>query len=100
MKLWIRRGLYPGIKVGAVYGTDGAGKIQIELLLFGGANVHLFLVSGTVVASGMPNDLWINKRVTLIPMRGWESDPRAPETQCVCIMQFCIDSCQTVVVVI
>ncbi|KAF5323816.1 hypothetical protein D9619_012982 [Psilocybe cf. subviscida] len=59
-EIWIRRGLYPGIKVGAVYGTDGA---------------------GTVVASGMPNDTFIDKRVMLLPMRGWHSDPRAPETR-------------------
>jgi len=56
-ELWIRKGQYPGIKVGSVLGADAA---------------------GTVIAG--PSDL-IDKRVFVVPMVGWESSPRAPEKQ-------------------
>lgn len=36
---------------------------------------------GTVVASSNPNDSILDKRVFLVPMRGWEKDPVGPETQ-------------------
>ncbi|KAH8106922.1 hypothetical protein BXZ70DRAFT_915626 [Cristinia sonorae] len=58
--LWIRKGLYPGIKPGSAYGADGA---------------------GVVVASGIAQDPLMNQRVFLVPMRGWETNPEAPETR-------------------
>ncbi|KAF8802847.1 NAD(P)-binding protein [Phlegmacium glaucopus] len=58
--VWVRKGQYPGISIGAVFGADGA---------------------GTVVASGSPNDPLLNKRVFLMPSRGWEKDPHAPESR-------------------
>jgi hypothetical protein len=36
---------------------------------------------GTVVASGSPNDPLLNKRVFLMPCRGWVKDPHAPESR-------------------
>ncbi|KAI0957910.1 hypothetical protein AcW1_006149 [Taiwanofungus camphoratus] len=57
--LWIRKGQYPGIAFGSVFGADGA---------------------GTVVASADHNDPLIQKRVFLVPMRGWDKDPDAPES--------------------
>ncbi|THH16491.1 hypothetical protein EW146_g4148 [Bondarzewia mesenterica] len=57
--LWIRKGQYPGIVFGSSFGADGA---------------------GTVVASADDADPLLNQRVFLVPMRGWESDPDAPET--------------------
>ncbi|KZT71333.1 NAD(P)-binding protein [Daedalea quercina L-15889] len=58
-EVWIRKGLYPGIAFGAVLGADGA---------------------GTVAAAADPSDPLLNKRVFLVPMRGWESHPDAPES--------------------
>ncbi|EGN95835.1 hypothetical protein SERLA73DRAFT_155109 [Serpula lacrymans var. lacrymans S7.3] len=58
-ELWIRLGQYPGITFGSVLGADGA---------------------GTVIASGRPDDHLILKRVFLVPMRGWDTDPEAPES--------------------
>ncbi|KAL6301844.1 hypothetical protein BKA93DRAFT_796114 [Sparassis latifolia] len=57
--LWIRKGQYPGIAFGSTFGADGA---------------------GTVIASGQNNDPLLQKRVFLVPMRGWEEDPDAPES--------------------
>ncbi|KAI0748427.1 NAD-P-binding protein [Daedaleopsis nitida] len=57
--LWIRKGLYPGIGVGNVFGADGA---------------------GVVIASADKNDPLLSKRVFFLPMRGWERDPDAPES--------------------
>ncbi|RDB23123.1 putative zinc-type alcohol dehydrogenase-like protein YogA [Hypsizygus marmoreus] len=57
--VWIRKGLYPRIAFGSVFGSDGA---------------------GTVVASTTSNDSLLNKRVFLTPSRGWEQHPEAPET--------------------
>lgn len=37
--------------------------------------------AGTVVASGSLNDPLLNKRVFLMPCRGWEKDPHAPESR-------------------
>ncbi|EIN07030.1 NAD(P)-binding protein [Punctularia strigosozonata HHB-11173 SS5] len=57
--LWIRKGMYPGIKFGAVLGGDGA-----------------------VIAVGPGEDgrlPLLHQRVMLVPMRGWESHPDAPE---------------------
>ncbi|KAI0647475.1 NAD(P)-binding protein [Trametes meyenii] len=56
---WIRKGLYPGIGFGSILGADGA---------------------GVVVASSDKHDALLQKRVFLVPMRGWERDPDAPES--------------------
>ncbi|KAL7283719.1 hypothetical protein ACG7TL_003156 [Trametes sanguinea] len=56
---WIRKGMYPGIGFGSILGGDGAGQ---------------------VVASAQKNDPLLQKRVFLVPMRGWERDPDAPES--------------------
>ena len=37
------------------------------------------LYPGVVIASGDKNDPLLSKRVFMLPMRGWESDPEAPE---------------------
>ncbi|KAG8936471.1 hypothetical protein FRC02_001889 [Tulasnella sp. 418] len=59
-ELWQRKNQYPGIADGSVMGADGA---------------------GVVIASGStkPDDPIVGKRVFLVPMRGWKSDPRGPE---------------------
>ncbi|KAH9950219.1 NAD(P)-binding protein [Amylocystis lapponica] len=57
--VWIRMGQYPGLAFGSVLGADGA---------------------GTVVASADAADSLLQKRVFLVPMRGWESHPDAPES--------------------
>ncbi|CCM00486.1 uncharacterized protein FIBRA_02520 [Fibroporia radiculosa] len=57
--VWIRKGQYPGITFGSVFGADGA---------------------GTVIESADPNDTLLHRRVFLVPMRGWETDPNAPES--------------------
>ncbi|KIM48515.1 hypothetical protein M413DRAFT_437742 [Hebeloma cylindrosporum] len=58
--VWLRKGQYPGVTIGAVYGSDGA---------------------GIIIASGTPNDPLLNKRVFLTPARGWEKDPQGPESR-------------------
>ncbi|TCD70270.1 hypothetical protein EIP91_004171 [Steccherinum ochraceum] len=59
--LWVRKGLYPGIKHGSAFGGDGA---------------------GVVIASGLgSNDKLLNKRVFLVPTRGWKDHPEAPESR-------------------
>ncbi|KAF8491049.1 hypothetical protein F5888DRAFT_1807678 [Russula emetica] len=57
-ELWIQRGLYPGIVPGSTLGSDGA---------------------GIAVAAHNENNEILNKRVFLVPTRGWEKDPLAPE---------------------
>ncbi|GLB34498.1 putative zinc-binding dehydrogenase [Lyophyllum shimeji] len=57
--VWIRKGQYPRIAFGAVFGADGA---------------------GTVVAAHESNDALLNRRVFLTPSRGWEKHPEAPES--------------------
>ncbi|KAI0345388.1 NAD(P)-binding protein [Trametopsis cervina] len=53
--LWIRKGLYPQIAFNTPLGADGAGE---------------------VIATGDGQDSLLNRRVFLIPMRGWASgDP-------------------------
>ena len=59
-QVWVRKGMYPGIGFDSVFGSDGA---------------------GTVVASFDPQDSLLNKRVFMTPMRGWKSDPFAPESK-------------------
>ncbi|KAH7322176.1 NAD(P)-binding protein [Rhizoctonia solani] len=54
-ELWIRKGLYPAIKEGSTLGADASG----------------------IVVSG-PEHL-LNKRVLIVPMVGWESNPRGPD---------------------
>ncbi|EJU04048.1 NADP-binding protein [Dacryopinax primogenitus] len=56
--IWIRRNMYPSVSLGAVMGSDA---------------------SGVVVSSTDGSDTLIGKRVFLVPMRGWEEDPRGPE---------------------
>ncbi|KAF9462751.1 NAD-P-binding protein [Collybia nuda] len=58
--VWIRKGLYPRITMGSAFGADGA---------------------GTVIASSEVGDPLLQKRVFLTPMRGWENDPYAPESE-------------------
>jgi len=50
--------MYPSVAVGSVMGSDAA---------------------GVVVSSADGNDTLIGKRVFLVPMRGWEEDPRGAE---------------------
>ncbi|KAG5730804.1 hypothetical protein E4T56_gene6362 [Termitomyces sp. T112] len=57
--VWIRKGQYPRIAFGSVFGADGA---------------------GTIVAAHEPNDPLLNQRVFLTPSRGWEKHPEAPES--------------------
>ncbi|KAF8065366.1 hypothetical protein FPV67DRAFT_1502554 [Lyophyllum atratum] len=57
--VWIRKGQYPRIAFGGVFGADGA---------------------GTVVAAHESNEPLLNKRVFLTPSRGWEKHPEAPES--------------------
>ncbi|KZT52258.1 NAD(P)-binding protein [Calocera cornea HHB12733] len=56
--VWIRKNMYPSVAVGSVMGSDA---------------------SGVVVASADGNDTLIGSRVFLVPMRGWEEDPRGAE---------------------
>ncbi|KAJ8077958.1 hypothetical protein PM082_000159 [Marasmius tenuissimus] len=56
--VWIRKGLYPNIGFGSVFGADGA---------------------GTVVAAANPNDSLLNQRVFLSPQHGWRTGIEAPE---------------------
>ncbi|KAI0306283.1 hypothetical protein B0F90DRAFT_1862732 [Multifurca ochricompacta] len=58
-EFWIRKNQYPGIILGSILGADGA---------------------GLVVAAYNDRDELLNKRVFLVPTRGWESDPLSPET--------------------
>ncbi|KAI0080526.1 NAD-P-binding protein [Panus rudis PR-1116 ss-1] len=58
--LWILKAMYPGIVLGSTFGADGA---------------------GVVVASPDNNDPLLNRRVFLVPMRGWESHPEAPDSR-------------------
>ncbi|KAL1731237.1 hypothetical protein EV714DRAFT_209202 [Schizophyllum commune] len=60
-------GLYPGIHFGATFGADGAGKFPNNS------------APCVVVAAHDPKDTLLEKRVFLTPMRGWQSDPEAPE---------------------
>ena len=39
-----------------------------------------YIFTGTVVAAFERDDPLLNKRVFLVPMRGWEKDPYAPES--------------------
>ncbi|KAH9980946.1 NAD-P-binding protein [Lactifluus volemus] len=58
-ELWIRKGQYPGIVLGSTLGADGA---------------------GTIVAAYDNRDELLNRRVFLVPTRGWDSDPIGPES--------------------
>ena len=60
--LWLRMGMYPGIKFDSVMGSDGV---------------------GIVVKSANNEDDLLQKRVFMTPMRGWETSPDAPEDECV-----------------
>ena len=92
IQVWVRKGQYPGIFIGAVIGADGAGKVLTKdsLRIF---FIETGLNSGTVVASGYPNDPLLNKRVFLMPCRGWEKDPHAPESRLDSALFFYIFRC-------
>jgi len=77
-QLWLRQGQYPGINIGAVFGGDGAGQFAFFKPTFLSLAVT---ISGTVIASGTPNDPLLNKRVFLTPSRGWEKDSQGPESR-------------------
>jgi hypothetical protein len=47
-----------------------------------------------MIASALPEDPLINKRVFLTPSRGWNKDPIAPESKYVC-PNFLTPSCPT-----
>ncbi|TFY69201.1 hypothetical protein EVJ58_g551 [Rhodofomes roseus] len=58
--LWLRLGLYgPGTEFDSPLGGDGA---------------------GVVIATADADDPLLNQRVFLLPMRGWDKDPDAPES--------------------
>jgi hypothetical protein len=64
--------------MGSVLGADGAGKCSsadIEHI-----NSHMVII-GTVIASSDSRDPLLYKRVFLTPMRGWENDSDAPESE-------------------
>lgn len=63
--LWLRMGMYPGLKFDSVMGADGV---------------------GIVVKSADEKDDLLQKRVFMTPMRGWESSPDAPEDEYVVFM--------------
>ncbi|KAG8739081.1 hypothetical protein FRC10_006158 [Ceratobasidium sp. 414] len=74
-ELWIRKGQYPGIKVGSVLGADASGEfIAVKFPLTFVAHVCV----GTVISG--PQDI-LGKRVFIVPMAGWESAVRGPEKQ-------------------
>ncbi|KAG0030719.1 hypothetical protein BGZ81_002259 [Podila clonocystis] len=56
--LWIRKGQYPGIIFGSVYGADGVGRI-VDIK---GSSKHQ-----------------LGDRVVVMPSVGWDKDPRGPE---------------------
>lgn len=58
-ELWIRKGMYPNIAFGSIFGADGA---------------------GVVVASGRSKDSLLNSRVFMSPMVGWEKSLDGPES--------------------
>lgn len=58
-ELWIRKGMYPNIAFGSIFGADGA---------------------GVVVASGRSKDSLLNSRVFMSPMVGWEKNLDGPES--------------------
>lgn len=81
--LWIRLGQYPGIALGSVLGSDGVGLSYSEMWIL---NAFLIdTVAGQVIGSFDPQDILLRQRVFLVPMRGWESDPNAPESD-LCIL--------------
>lgn len=56
---WIRVGLYPGIKQGAILGSDACGVVE-------------------KVGAGVDNT-WVGKKVIINPNVGWGDDPRHPQ---------------------
>ncbi|KAH6902699.1 hypothetical protein BKA70DRAFT_1516572 [Coprinopsis sp. MPI-PUGE-AT-0042] len=75
--LWIRKGTYPWLIDGAVVGSDAAGD-QFCSQCSTSWNRHL---SGVVIASSDAQDSLLNRRVFLVPSRGWKDDPDAPEEE-------------------
>lgn len=79
--LWLRLGQYPGITFDRVMGSDGVGENLSKLIQV--ARAHMSFGVGQVIASSDPNDDLLQKRIFFVPMRGWESDPDAPEAESV-----------------
>lgn len=74
---------YSGIANNATLGAEGAGVkafILCQCLVISNAS-GLCFPAGAVVASSDPTDPLLQKRVFLTPMRGWESNPDAPEAK-------------------
>ena len=68
--------------MGSVFGADGAGEFSLaENLDARAVFTNISHDAGTVVASSDARDPLLHKRVFLVPMRGWESDPDAPESK-------------------
>lgn len=68
---------------GSTLGSDGAGGYshRVHLVRTRPAllNTRLSTLLGTVIAAHDESDEILNKRVFLVPTRGWEKDPLAPE---------------------
>ncbi|TFY75749.1 hypothetical protein EWM64_g8262 [Hericium alpestre] len=64
---------------------DGEVLVKINAAAFNHRDVrslsHIMIYgAGIVVASSKGSDELLNKRVFLVPMRGWENDPESPES--------------------
>ena len=59
-------------------GSDGAGTFRILAPL--PQDLIARETSGVVIAAADSKDALLNKRVFFTPMRGWLSDPDAPES--------------------
>ncbi|KAG0228198.1 hypothetical protein BGW41_003517 [Actinomortierella wolfii] len=59
-EVWIRKGMYPGIKFGSILGADGVGRV-VDL------------------KPGVRKDLCKGDRVLVMPSVGWHNDPLGPE---------------------
>jgi len=62
--------------IGSTLGADGAGEYFSDGAHDPVSNTQLL---GIVVAAYDDGDELLSKRVFLVPTRGWESDPLAPE---------------------
>jgi hypothetical protein len=67
---------------GSTLGSDGAGECSLcahaatRRTL---PNTRISTLPGFVIAAHDESDEILNKRVFLVPTRGWEKDPLAPE---------------------
>ena len=73
--------MYPGIGFGSVLGADAAGTEALFLQFIPLPWRFMQLCLGVVIASADRNDPLLDKRVFLLPMRGWEKHPDAPESR-------------------